>query len=187
MKSVFLAIAMLSSGAGIAAAAAGPTVAESSIEQSALAEAERMLDSEDFESQVMGSADVMLEGLLAVQIERLETESEEPPPEELIASFREIMRSHIRGTMKAKMPQMKRQAAEIYAREFTVDELRRMREIAADPVMVKVREKGQTLSAQLMMVGMTAMKASENDLRQKIEQMVADYLKKAGLTVDEKS
>ena len=157
------------------------------IEPGAVEEAMRMLEADDFEKQVLTSTDVMVEGMLAVQMERLQKASDEPVPEDLLTSFREAMRAHSTETMKQKMPQIKRQAAEIYAREFTVAELRRLREISQDPVMVKSRLKSQTLTAQLMLVGVGAMRDSEAELERKIEQIVEDYVKKAGLLSDEKS
>lgn len=150
-------------------------------------EAIKMLEAGDFERQILMTSDVAVEGMLAVQVERLQKELEEPLPDDVIASFRQTLLDHSSSTLNAKMPSIKRQAAEIYAREFTVEELRRLREISADPVMVKSRDKSQTLSAQLMMVGVQAMRDSEGALKQKIEQLVQDYVKEAGLTIDEES
>ena len=186
MKPVFLAIALAISGAP-AWAAEAPRTTVRAADPAAIDAAVRMLEAQDFEAQVVGTTDVMIEGMVAAQIEQLQKASEEELPAELLTSFRDTMRDHATGTMKAKMPTIKRQSAEIYAREFTVAELQRMAEIAADPVMVKSRAKGQALSSQLMMVGMNAMRESQEELKQKLEQVVADYLKKAGLAVDDKS
>ena len=38
-----------------------------------------------------------------------------------------------------------------------------------------------------MLVGMNAMRESQEELKQKLEQMVQDYAKKAGLTIDDNS
>lgn len=146
-----------------------------------------MLEAGEFEAEVLKSTDVVMEGMLAVATERMQEEAGEPIPEEFLASFRKTLREHASTTMKSKMPHMKRQAAEIYAGEFTVEELRRMREIETDPVIMKARAKSQALSAKLMMVGMQAMRDSESALESKIEQVVHDYLKSAGLLNEEKS
>ena len=164
-----------------------PQAAVRVIDPAAVNEAIKMLDAGDFEQQILMSTDVAVEGMLAIQIERLQKEAEEPLPDDLIASFRKTLLDHARSTLKRRMPQIKRQSAEIYAREFTVEELRRLREISDDPVMVKSRAKGQALSAQLMMVGVQAMRDSEGELKRKIEQLVQDYVKKAGLETDDKS
>lgn len=164
-----------------------PKAAVQAVDPAAVDEAIKMLESGDFEQQILMSTDVAVEGMLAVQIERVQKEANEPLPDDLVTSFRKTLLDHARSTLKARMPQIKRQSAEIYAREFTVEELRRLREISADPVMVKSRAKGQALSAQLMMVGVRAMRESEGELKQKIEQLVQDYVKKAGLETDDKS
>jgi len=189
MKLALLALSLagMVPAQGLAAEIPAAAVPTPAVDPAAVDAAIRMLEAQDFEAQVLGTTDVMVEGMLAAQIEQLQKSVDEPIPEELLASFRETMRSHASGTMKAKMPSIKRQAAEIYAREFTVAELVRMAEIAGDPVMVKTRAKGQALSAQLMLVGMNAMRESQDELKRKLEQIVHDFVEKAGLTTDDKS
>jgi hypothetical protein len=175
---------------GAPPAAAQPAVVKSATQEAdpaAVAEALRMLEANQFEKDLLDSTDLMVEGMFAVQIEQLQKKSEEPVPDDLIAAVRQTLRDHARGTMIRRMPEIKRQAADIYAREFTAEELRRLREIAADPVMAKQRAKGQTLNAQLMLVGVTVMRDSEAELEQKLEETLQDYLKKAGLAEDDKS
>lgn len=164
-----------------------PTTTAQAVDPAAVEEAIRMLDAGEFEAQVLTSTGVVVEGMMAVAIEQQQKNASNPLPEELLASLRTTLLEHASATMKSKMPHMKRQAAEIYAREFTVAELRRMREIETDPVMMKARSKSEKLSAQLMMVGMNAMREAEGDLQAKIEKLVHDYLKSAGLLTEEKS
>jgi hypothetical protein len=190
MKAVVFALSLAVSAQALATDPVSPTssaLQASKPDAIAIDAALRMLEAQEFDLQVINTIEVMVEGMMAAQIEQLQNNSEEPIPAELLTSFRRTMRDHASGTMKAKMPDMMRQTAEIYAREFTVAELQRLAEIAADPVSVKTRAKGQALSSQLMMVGMNAMRESQDELKVKIEQMVHDYLEKAGLENDEKS
>ncbi len=184
---IALSLAALLAGQGQSAEPETPTTSLQTPDPAAVDAAVLMLEAQDFEAQILSTTDVMIEGMVAVQIEQLQKNSDEPIPADFLTSFRQTMHEHATGTMKAKMPTIKRQAAEIYAREFTVAELRRMAEIAGDPVMVKSRAKGQALSSQLMLVGMNAMRESQEELKQKLEQMVQDYAKKAGLTIDDNS
>ena len=70
------------------------------------------------------------------------------------------------------------QAANVYAQEFTRDELARLRELSRDPVLVKARERNKTIGPKLMALGAYTMRESEPELEAKIDRLVSDYLAK---------
>ena len=78
---------------------------------------------------------------------------------------------------------MKRQAAEIYAQEFTRAELIRLRELHSDPVALKARERGKAMQPKLMEIGVTIMRDAQPDLDAKLARLVSDYLAKHGKSV----
>ena len=121
-----------------------------------------------------------MEASIALIVDRLHEQTGSEVPADFMSSLTQLMRDHVSSTMRAKMPEMKRRAAEIYAREFTRDELARMRLLSADPVMVKFRQKGKTIDPQLMMIGINVMRESEPEFRAKVGRLVEDYLSKIG-------
>ena len=149
------------------------------VDPARLAEAVSLLDAEGFEQNVLRSSEMTLEASLAGMTEQLEKMLGDAVPVELVAQLRQAIRDHNRATLKAKLPAMKLDAARLYAREFTRDELVRLRQIGTDPVMVKARERNQILSPQMMMIGIRAMRESQPELDATIKALVAEYLKRA--------
>jgi len=186
MKFLCEALALLALAPGPVIETA-PGIEASGTNQAAFNEALKMLDADDFDTQLIEQTDVIVEGMLALEIEQLRKQSDQPIPQKLVAVLSQALRDHARDTYKANLPTIRRQAAEIYAREFTVEELQRLREIAGDPAIAKQRAKGQKLNAQLMMLGVNVMRESEGELERKIEQVVVDYLKEEGLKANDKS
>lgn len=188
MMVLIVALALLAPApAAVPPAPPVATTATAAISEAAIGEALKMLDAEEFERQLIEQTDVVVEGMLALQVEQMRKRSEQPIPDKLIAALSQALRDHARDTYKANMPALKRQAAEIYAREFTIEELQRLRVIAGDPVIAKQRARGQALNAQLMMIGVNVMRETEDELEAKIEQVVRNYLKESGLEADDKS
>jgi hypothetical protein len=173
-------IAALGSAAPAAAAGTPAPAIVIAVDPAALQEAFALLDVQQFESQALHASDLGLEAMMAVMTERLNKVTEGEVPDEFLVRLRQTMRDHVATTMRAKMPRMKREAAEIYAREFTRQELARLRVLSADSVMIKLRDKSKTMNPQLMMIGMRTMREAEPELTKKVEQLVADYLKSIG-------
>ena len=174
-------IAVLLSAAAVSdAQPAAPISVQSAVDPLTLEAAVAFLDAMDFEAEALRGSEMSMEASIALIVDRLYQQTRSEVPADLMASLTQVMRDHVSGTMRAKMPEMKRRAAEIYAREFTRDELARMRILSADPVMVKFRQKGKTIDPQLMMIGIDAMRESEPDFRAKVGRLVEDYLRKIG-------
>lgn len=160
--------------------ATNPASAVSATDPSALKDAIAFLDAMNFEQEALQSSEISIEAMIALITERIRDQTQQEIPEDFMASLNQAMRDHVSDTMRAKMPSMKRQAAEIYAREFTREELSRIRDLSADPVMVKLREKGKSMNPQLMLIGINAMRESEPEFEAKIGRLVEEYLNKIG-------
>ena len=162
-----------------ALAPAGPILAapQSAADPARLAEAVRLLDAENFESAAIHSADVGTEAMLGVITEQLKKQFGEALPDDFVKKMRDTMRAHSEETIRAKLPEVKRRTAELYAEEFTVAELARLREIAADPVIVKSRKWSRDVQPKLVMLGIDAMRDTQDELDAKLKRLVADYVK----------
>ncbi len=156
--------------------------AQGAADPARVAEAIRLLDAENFESATMHSVDVGTEAMLGVITEQLKKQFGDTLPDDFIGKMRDTMRSHAEETMREKLPDVKRRTAELYAKEFTLVELARLREIAADPVIVKSRKWSREVEPTMVMLGIDAMRATQDDLDAKLKRLVADYVKSLGAT-----
>lgn len=166
----------------LAIAPTGPAIAapQGAADPARIAEAMRLLDAENFESATMHSVDVGTEAMLGVLTEQLKKQFGEALPDDFVRKMRDTMRSHAEQTMREKLPEVKRRTAELYAREFTVAELGRLREIAADPVIVKSRKWAHEVQPTLVMLGIDAMRETQAELDAKLKRLVEDYVKSLG-------
>ena len=157
-----------------------PAVRTAPVDPARVAEAIRLLDAEGFEEQSLRSADMALELMLASVTEQIQKRTSAPVPEDFLEKWQQTMRDHMNKTMRANMASAKREAAEIYAQEFSREELVRLRELAVDPVMVKARERNKVIGPKLMMIGARGMREAQPELEAKIQQLVEEYLRGAG-------
>ena len=148
------------------------------LDPAAVAEALRYLVVQDFDKEIIRTSQLALDVTLAGMVERIQKNSGEELPEEFLAELKQTMRDHELNTMRANLPSIKRQAAEIYAAEFTAAELVHLRELAADPVLAKARQRLAIMQPKLMMVGIKVMRDSQPELEAKIKRLISDYLAK---------
>jgi hypothetical protein len=164
-----------------------PAVRTAPVDPARVAEAIRLLDAEGFEEQSLRSADMALELMLASVTEQIQKRTSAPVPEDFLEKWQQTMRDHMNKTMRANMASAKREAAEIYAQEFSREELARLSELAADPVMIKARARNKVMGPKLMMIGVRRMRDAEPELQAKIQQLVADYLRTQGKDAPDRS
>lgn len=155
---------------------AAPVEQVAPVDPAALAEAVRLLDAEGFDQEAIRSSELGLEAAMAAMTEQIHKSLGDSVPAEFLAELRQIMRDHSSATLKAKLPAIKADAARLYAREFTRAELVRLRQLSADPVMVKARARNKILAPRLMMIGINAMREAQPELDAKVKRLIADYL-----------
>jgi hypothetical protein len=161
-------------------AAPAPAVQAASVDPARVAEAIRLLDAQGFEQESLRTGEMALELMLASLTQQIQKQTRQPLPEEFLEKWRQTMRDHLNKTMRANMASAKREAAEIYAQEFSREELARMRDLVSDPVMVKARDRQKVMGPKLMMIGARRMREAEPELEAKIQQLVSDYLRGKG-------
>ena len=141
-----------------------------------LAEAIRLLDAEGFEEGILRSTEMHLELVLAAMTEQIQQQTKEAVPEDLLEQVRQAVREHSDSMLRAKMGEIKQQAAAIYAQEFTREELIRLRQISSDPLMVKARERSKVIGPKMMALGVRTARASEPELQAKVNRLVSEYI-----------
>jgi hypothetical protein len=147
----------------------------------------RLLDVDGFDESAMRSTDLMIGVSLAGMVEGIQKQLGEETPQDLVDQLRTTIHDFTISTMRARLPEMKRKTAELYAREFTTPELMRLRELHSDPVAVKARERAKEMQPQLMMIGVSTMREAQPQLDAKLKQIVVDYLKAHGKALPEGS
>ena len=147
-------------------------------------EAVGLLTDQGFEEETMRAAEMTLELMLGTIVEKLRQASAEEIPDDFVKQLRELLHDHQKQALKGNMASIKRQAATIYAKEFSRDELVHLRELSKDPVMVKARERNKVIMPQLMVLGAREMKATESDLEAKIQRLVSEYRAKEAKGAD---
>lgn len=151
-------------------------------DKATIAEAIRLLDTDDFDENAVRSADLAVGVLLASMVEGIQKQYGEEAPLELVEQLRATIHDFTIAKMKSHLPEMKRQAAEVYAQEFTKDELVRLRELHSDPVAIKARKRGGIMQPRLMKIGVDTMRGERPELDAKIRKLVEDYLEAHGKT-----
>ena len=181
---MFVAFLAAIAAAPAPAATSQPPVSAAQPDSPAMVEALGLLDDQGFEEETLKTAEMTLELMLGTMLEKVQKMSTEEIPEEFIKELRELLHDHQQQALRANMVSIKRQAAAIYAKEFSRDELARLRELGRDPVMVKARVPNKTITPQLMVLGAREMKATEPELEAKIERLVSQHLTKKAKGAD---
>jgi len=175
----------------LAAAAAAPaahapppvvSVQTPKVDSAALAEAIRLLDADGFEESLMRSTDLMVGLTLSGMVENLHKEFGDDVPDDFVEQLRTLIRDHAMTTMRTHMTDLKRQAAEIYAEQFTVPELVHLRELHADPVAVKARERSKVMQPRMAKIGVDVMRDANPALEADIKRLISDYAAHHGKT-----
>jgi hypothetical protein len=145
-------------------------------DEATVGEAIRLLDGDGFDENAMRSIDLVMGVTMAGMVDQLHKRYGDQLPGDLVEQLRTTVHDYAVDTMRAHLQEMKRKTAEIYAQEFTKAELVRLRELHADPVAVKARERFKDMQPRLMQIGVQTMRAAQPDLDAKIKRVVTDYL-----------
>lgn len=151
-------------------------------DEATVAEAIKLLDTDQFDEQTIRSADLTIGVMLASMIDGLQKRTGGQVPQDLVLQLRTTIHDFTISKMRANLPAMKRRAAEIYAEQFTKAELARLRELHSNPVAVKARERSAQMQPKLMEIGVNTMRAEQPELEAKLKQMLSDYMKAHGVS-----
>ena len=146
-----------------------------------VAEAMHYLDIIGFEENSMRSAELAVGASFAALVDGLHKQFGDKVPQDLIEQLHTAIHDHAINTLRADMPELKRETAIVYASQFTGAELIRLGELQSDPVAVKARERAKVMQPELMMIGINAMRRSQPELDARIKQIIKDYIAAHGL------
>lgn len=173
MRRIVLVLLLALGSTGIAHAAPRDTA-----DPARVAEAIKLLDAEGYEAALMHSVNVGTEAMLGIMTEQLQKRSGEALPDAFLKKMRDTMRSHAEETMREQMAGVKRKTAELYAKEFTVTELARLREIASDPLIARSRSWSREVQPTMVMLGIEAMREKQGELDAKLKDLIEDYVRR---------
>jgi hypothetical protein len=152
-----------------------------------VAAAIRLLDADHFDEEMVRATDLMMGVSIAAMVKQLRDQFGDKLPEDLLDEVKTTVHDHAMATVRAALPSMKRNAAEIYAEQFSEAELDRLRELHSDPVAIKARERGKDMQPKLMRLGVQMMQDAQPDLDARIKRMIGDYVAKHEKSADPSS
>ncbi|MFN3945732.1 MAG: DUF2059 domain-containing protein [Allosphingosinicella sp.] len=161
---------LASPGAALAQPAATP-------DPEALVAAREMLAevglADQMEAMVLQTGNATMTTMLR-QIE--EDQGIELPPE-LEGRLRQVALEHLQDYVAAVRDTAVEDAAVIYARYFSAEELRELRRLQTHPVMVKMNRIAPQFMAEIQQVGLAEAARRLPDLQRRIGELLLDYLR----------
>jgi hypothetical protein len=150
-----------------------PTPAQSAPDAATLAAARELMQVTDVQGQMRAIGPRMAE-TMGKQMRLMFNDS--GIPEGLHAELTAAMQAYIGSMDGVFTPAFVDQLAMIYARHFTADELRRVTAFMKEPVMLKFRTETPAMMAEMMPLTFEAMKPGQQQLMDRIKQIVADWM-----------
>ena len=137
--------------------------------------AKRMFEQQGFDTQMREGAALM--GVTAFEqgLKNANGGTLDGLPNDLLDDMRRLIAEEMYHVAEQAAPQSLEAAAEVYARYFTLDELRRIAELQSDPVFVKLNKMLPHLSNELARAGMEAMAPYRGEIADKIAEVVAKW------------
>ncbi|HEX8653637.1 MAG TPA: DUF2059 domain-containing protein [Allosphingosinicella sp.] len=140
----------------------------------AIAAALELLPRERIEQQLLAGTMQMTEAVIDEETQAMRRRGEEMPPE-LLARLRALLLEENRATAQAMLPTFRNQAAMLYARYFSVEELRELHRLQQNPVMRRMEEVGPQLMTELMRIGLRAAADRQPELQRRIAETIAEW------------
>ena len=156
MKKTIFAALVLAMATPAPAMQAGQAPPSAQPDAAALAAARDLLRSLNYEQQFEAGARQASEASFATTLQEIEARAQADVPEEVEAEIRGIVREHVERMIAEMRPTVLEDAARVYARYFTADELREVGRLMGNPVMAKMQQVGPQLTTELMQIGVAA-------------------------------
>lgn len=138
----------------------------------ALPAAREMLRATNFEQQLPAITERLTQVMLT-QIIAQGRASGRPITPRMEAELRRIITEENRTTMTQASATMVEDAARVYARYFTADELRELQRIQTAPVMQKMQRVAPQFSAELAQIGMAAASRRQPEVQRRVMEAMA--------------
>lgn len=173
---ILAGMALLAAAQAAVQPAPPPPEVAATDELARLAAAHELLRVTDFVGQIelsaQQSAHATFETLVAAEEKRLGM----PVPDDLRQVVRAVLDDHLSGViadLKRKAPD---EAARVYARYFTADELRELQRLQSNPVMKKAQAISPLLLSDLMQIGVRVSAERQPALEAELRRAVTEWL-----------
>jgi hypothetical protein len=130
-----------------------PPAARPAVDAAAMAEARALLHDMDFDGQLESTARRAAESTFDTMLRELQARYGGEVPAELRARVHALLMENVTQLIAEMRPTALDDAARVYARYFTADELREIRRIQTEPVMLKMQRLGPQILPELMQIG----------------------------------
>lgn len=172
---VLPALMLAAASPGVAAEPSSPAPAIAANDPGALAAALDLFDGMDLEDQLLASALHMVKAAIDTRVEAMSAEGVELP-ETLTERLRAFMYEETRLMVEDLAPTYRQDAASIYARHFTAEELRELKRLQDQPVMQKMERLAPSLMAELSKIGMRVAAERNAEIERKAVEIVEQWL-----------
>lgn len=152
-----------------------PPVVATEPDPAALAEARGLMHDLDFEAQMVRTAREAGERTFATMMREIPARSGEQIPAELRERVRAVLMQNVARVIDEMRPTALEDAARIYARYFTADELREIRRVQTNPVMMKMQRLSPQLLAELMQIGIAASARHMPEVTAQVQRVIAQW------------
>jgi uncharacterized protein len=133
----------------------------------AVAAARELLRATNFEQQLPAMTDQMSNTIMNQMMAQARADGRPLTPR-MEAELRRIMVEENRTTMTGARTAMAEDAAQIYARYFTADEIRELTRLQTAPVMQKMQRVAPQFMSEMAQMGMRASAARQPEIRQRV-------------------
>lgn len=156
-RKVILAVAAFVTAATTAAQpGAAPSAGSEAQDPAAMREARDLLRATGFEAQIEASVIQSGESTFNTVMRQMEAQAGQDFPDDLEARIRSIMRDDLARLAADMRPTALEDAARVYARYLTAEEIRELRRLQTHPVMVKFQRIAPQFMDDLMQIGVAA-------------------------------
>lgn len=149
--------------------------AASTNDPEALAAALALFDGMDLQDQLLASALHMVKAAIDTRMETLSAQGTDLP-ETLTEKLRAFMYEETRLMVEEMAPTYRQDAAAVYARHFTAEELRELKLLQERPVMQKMERLAPSLMAELGKIGMRVAAERSDEMERKAVELVEQWL-----------
>jgi len=164
----------------LAVAAASPAVAQpgsagaAAPTPEAIAAALELLPQDMLEQQMVAASVHLIDAMIEEQTAAARRRGEDMP-DELVQRIRVLIHDENRTVVESVLPTIRNDAAMIYARYFTAEELRELRRIQQLPVMRRAERLMPEIMAELSRIGMRAAADRQPELQRRISELVEQW------------
>jgi len=176
-KTVILLAAALVAPAAFAQPAPPPIVpVAQGLDPAALAAARALLEATDFDAQVERSAQLSSQAAFGTMLRTMEQQQQIDFPADLEAELRTILADHMDGFVAELRRTALEDAARVYARYFTAQEIAELQRLQTHPVMVKFQRIAPEVMTELGQIGLAVEAPRMAELDRRMRAAVEGWL-----------